>query len=232
MRKTTVALALALITAGTASAGFVSYAANPTSNSTDFAAGVATYGQTLNTLDFETHPLGTLNSTFYPGVTIAFGNTTNVTTELASQGGLTSPQSTGEGAGDASHHLTPDAAYTMTITFDTPVLAAGFFLIDFYNPSGVNGQPFIVYDGPNGTGNVLGSVTPAPYNFQINNKYFLGALSTDGDIRSIRFSSTGFAGDSVYIDNIQYSTTGTPEPGTWLLLASGGLLVVMKRRRA
>ena len=218
--------------AGLMHAGVVGYTLNPTGNSADFASGVASAGGTLlGTISWEDHALGTLDPNHYAGMKVSFDTTAVVTDSLSVGGSLTSPNSSGEGLAAADHHISPDSpAFSMTVDFADSVLGFGFYLIDFYNPGGANPATLQAYSGPGGTGTLLGTFGTAPYNFQLNYKYFLGVVSTDSDIRSVVFTTPGFAGDGVFLDDFQITDSGVPEPGT-SLLAGGGLLLAWLRLR-
>ncbi|HVV47297.1 MAG TPA: PEP-CTERM sorting domain-containing protein [Bryobacteraceae bacterium] len=214
-----------------ANASVIGYSSNPTTNSVDFASGAAANGGAITTLDFEN--LSGYDAHMYPGVTFAFTTNAVLTSGLAGHGTLNGPTSPGEGLQDGSTHIYPGAAaYQMSITFDNAVLAAGFFLIDYYNPSGANSGTLQAWDGAAGTGNLIGSAVSAGFNFQEDNKYFIGILSTDANIKSITFGSQGAAGDGIYIDDVKYaSVASAPEPGTWGLIGGGLLAGALFARR-
>ncbi len=118
--------------------------------------------------------------------------------------------------------------------FATPVLGAGLFTIDAYNPlPGYDNFSLSAWTGADGTGTLLGTATGAQFNFQPNNLYFLGVLSTAADIGSVVFSQNGTrTGDDVGLDNLEVAAApGTPEPGTWALLCAGAFLILFRLRR-
>ena len=121
--------------------------------------------------------------------------------------------------------------FDLEVTFIDPLLGFGFYIIDYYNPSGVNPGLLKAWDGPNGTGTLLGSFSTAQYDFQYNNKYFVGVTDSDRRIKSVTFGLPGGAGDSVYFDDLQLAS-GIPEPATMLLAGLAlGIVVYFDRRR-
>jgi hypothetical protein len=242
LRVWTVRLGLAVALAGViaceARAGTVGYVNNPTTNSSDFAAGVASLGGVLNTdVNFDAMPTGTLISNFYTasdGVTLTASSNANqvVFGPGPGQGNTTAPPvSPGEGPHPASNFLfvnspgqTPN---TLTISFNTPVLGAGLFLIDYFGAAGFNNSFTIeAFTGQNGTGTSLGSFASAQFNFQENKLYFMGVTSSAGDIGSLVLSRlSDNTGDNVGIDNIEFATASTavPEPSSLVLGLIGGL---------
>ncbi len=237
-RSLSVLLLLGAVLAVSAQAAVIGYVNNPTTNSVDWATAVAGLGGAINTnVNFDTHPLGALQNNFYSisdGLTFsttgsAFGGIENG--QGPSDGNTTStPLSAGEGLHPVSNYLLVNSLPSvLTLTFNTRVVGAGLFLIDYYNAdSAFNGWTVSAYTGPNGTGTMLGSFNSAVYNFQPNNMYFMGILSTDGDIRSVAFEKlTSNTGDTAGIDNIQFAaSSAVPEPGSVSLL-SGALLGIL-----
>ncbi|HBZ71348.1 MAG TPA: hypothetical protein DEP35_17095 [Deltaproteobacteria bacterium] len=214
-----VVIAFWLCLAPAAQATVIGFVSQPTTNSKDFAAAVAAREGAITTLDFETHPLGPVIPTFYPGVTLAFSPPDSVAVSDAppGSGSLAPPLSPGEGPYPVSRHIV-GGRFLLTITFDEPVLAVGFMTVDYFNPGGVNSTTLNAYEGPSGTGVLLGSFATAPFNFQTGNMYFVGALSTASDIRSITFRAPGNFNDGIFIDNVEYARV-VPEPGTLALVA-------------
>lgn len=222
-------LILGVFVAGAvANASVIGYSNSPATNSADFASGVAANGGTITTLDFEN--LSGYDAHMYPGVTFQVTPGPVLANGFAGHGSLDGPNSSGEGLQDGSTHIYAGAAaYQMSIAFDNPVLAAGFFLIDYYNPGNINSGELEAWDAD---GNRIGSAAAAGFNFQEDNKYFIGILSTDANIKSITFGSLGAAGDGVYIDDVKYaSIASAPEPRTWFLLGGGLLTAPLLARR-
>ena len=230
------ALATCAALTGQAQADLVGYVDNETGNSADWTNGVNGLGGLINTdMDFETHPLGPLDPNHYSGlgVTLTGVNFNDVIFGAGPGQGndFTEPLSDGEGLHPASNYLeAPATAGSLTISFDAPVLGVGFFTVDLFNPNNVNPVTIEAYDGPNGTGNFLGSYAGAGFNFQKNNLYFMGVTSSAVDIRSLVFVNPAGAGDRVGIDNIVFATV--PSPGLLPAFAVAGLLGSRRRRRA
>jgi hypothetical protein len=113
------------------------------------------------------------------------------------------------------------------VSFATPVLGAGLFIIDYFNPIGDNPLTIQAFTGSNGTGTSLGSFSSVAFNFQNNNLYFMGITSDQENIGSIVFTDINTnTGDTIGIDNIMFSRSlpsndPVPEPSTWLLMGTG-----------
>jgi len=213
---------------------------SPTGNYAAWSSQIVSLGSAVQTIDFESHPAGTLVPGFYPGVTLTpSGDVDTVTSGTGpGQGNDTSlPLSTGEGAHPSSNYLLDNGSpSTLPISFDSPVYGAGLFIIDYFNPSlGDNPLTLEAFTGPNGTGTSLGVVNSVAYNFQNNNMFFMGIVSTLGDIGSVVFTDVNSnTGDTTGIDNISYSGAGIariPEPSTFALLGAGISLLALRRRR-
>jgi len=223
-------LALWFCIAPAAQATVTGFMLNPTTNSEKFATAVAENEGLVTTLTFETHPLGPLDPTFYPGVNIQVSPAVSVRDTPVGAGSNAGPVSPGEGSYETSRYIyIPGGGHTMSITFEEPVLAVGFQTVDYFNPGGVNTTFLNAYSGPSGTGTKLGSFVTDGYNFQTGNVYFVGVLSTASDIRSITFPSPGRDNDGIFIDNIEYARV-VPEPGTSLLVMGGLLGLALTRR--
>jgi PEP-CTERM motif len=233
---------LYLVAAGTLGlhADIVGYVNNPTGNSVDFASGVASHGGgAITTLDFNSHPFGVLQSNFYTGVTLTFGSGASVNNGYDATVGATDPPlSNAEGLHDGSNHITPvGTRIRFVLNFDSPVMAAGFFVIDLHNPSGVNPATFTAFEGPGGTGPAIGSIfNAAGFNFELNHQYFMGILSSTQNIQSIVFTANGDGNDSIEIDDIKYARIGlaaTPEPSAVAMFLIGtAALGLLGRRKA
>ncbi len=242
MKLTHLSLACLLLSAAaSASAAVIGYGtSSPTGNAAAWSSAVSGLGGTVSTLDFESHPLGALQSNHYTGVTLTASGDVNTVTNGAgpAQGNIFStPLSSGEGAHPASNYLfdgeTPSA---LTISFDSAMLGVGLYIIDYFNPDpGSNPLQIEAFDGINGTGSSLGLFSSVAYNFQSNNMYFMGVTSSDNNIRSLLFRDVNSStGDTTGIDNIVYakSNGGTvPEPGTLALLGLGFAGLAASRRR-
>jgi hypothetical protein len=217
--------------------GFV---ANPTTNSSDFQAFVTGLGATVNTnVNFDAHPVGPLNPTFY---TLSDGVTLTETGSIADvqngagpgQGNTSSgPLSPGEGKHPASNFLFDGGIGTLTVSFDSGVSGVGLFTADYFNPQNNNPLTIEAFTGANGTGTSLGSFSSVAFNFQANNLYFMGLATNNGSnsIGSLVFTDVNTAtGDTLAIDDIRFSRVSpnnvTPEGDSFLLLTSGLLPLV------
>lgn len=248
-RSFAIALVSSFVVVSSAPAAFVAYAANPTTNSTDWAAGVTALGGVINNnVNFNAHPTGGLQPNFYlgsDGVTLtAVGDVNTVLNDAGPGQSNTSstPLSSGEGPHPVSNYLFDGgAASSLTIDFATPVTGAGLFVIDYFNPNNDNPLTLSAYTGANGTGTLIGTANAAAFNFQSNNVYFLGVISTLGDIRSVVFTDVNsVTGDTTGIDDIRFAPAGgtptvvAPLPPTVLLAGFGlvGMLGLRRRRLA
>lgn len=81
--------------------------------------------------------------------------------------------------------------------------------MDLFNPNGVHPVKIEAFTGPNGTGDLLGSFNAAGFNFQKNKLYFMGIVSTDRNVGSVRITVTGGAGDVLGIDDFLFAAGGT-----------------------
>ena len=201
------AAACAMVATG-AFAGLTGYVDNPAGNSSDWTNAILGMGGVVNAdIDFESHPLGPLDPNHYSGLGATLGQTGGYDVRFGegpAQGNhTTEPLHKGEGPHPASNFLFAGDAGTFTISFDRPVLGIGLFTVDLFNPNGANDVSIEAYDGPNGTGNLLGSFSAADFNFQANNgnnMYFMGVTSDQGNLRSLVFVNPGGAGDDLGID--------------------------------
>jgi hypothetical protein len=233
MRSLLPILALMLTLALCCQAGVIGFVSSPTTDSSDFATAVVSNGGSLNTsINFDTHPTGALQADFYSGLGATLGGTGDFTSVQNGAGpgqGNTSapPLSGGEGLHAISNFVGGNIpGGTFTVSFSSAVLGVGLFTVDLFNPGGVfNNATIEIFDGPDGTGTSLGTFNAVGYNFQPNNLYFMGAISTSNDIRSLVFTSTGGGGDVIGLDNVEFATTGiptgVPEPGALGLLGLG-----------
>jgi hypothetical protein len=184
---------------------------------------VAGLGGTVKTLDFETHPEGPLQSSFYltsDGVTLTeVGDLDQVFFTTGSIGGSdTPPLSDGEGTFTGSRVVGTGQvdASQFTISFDRPVWGAGLFVVDLYNPGGVNTATLAAYDGPDGTGTLLGTASAAGFNFQTDRRYFMGVGDDAGTIRSVVFTDGSYLTDGIWLDDVMFAATASPVvPSTW-----------------
>ncbi len=244
-----VALTLSLLNAPAAHAQLTGFVNNPTTNSTDFNTFVTALGGVINTnLDFEGHPIGPLQSTFYlvsDGVTITTNQSGN---QVAAGPGpsqsntFSTPLSSGEGVHPNSNYLGfgVEEPNTVTFSFNSPISAFGLFTIDLFNPSNNSIISITAFDGQNGAGTQLGSFNSLAFNFQQDNLYFEGLADTVGanSISSVVVSrTTNGSGDISGLDNIRFArgsgVVAVPEAGTLALAlpALGMVGTVIARRR-
>ena len=228
-----------------AEAATTAFADNPTGNSTDWDTYVTTHGGAVTaTLDFETHPLGVLQSEFYAGqgvhMALAGSNLTyNAVYDYRNDYNGTvygyGPNSSGEGVAAESRAYSaynPDGEWTLTLSFDQAVMGAGLFVIDLFNGLGNRTVTLAAYDGFGGGGNLLATASAPAYNYQLYNKLFLGVASDTANIRSVVFTNPApYAGDGIALDDLRIATP-VPEPETYALMLAGlGLLGFVARRR-
>ena len=246
MKRSTLAFVAVVVLAcvGTAHGTVTFYVNNLTGNSTDWGSAVTGLGGVVNTnVNFNAHSTGALNGTFYSasdGVT--FSRTGSFSAVLFGAGPgqsntYTPPLTPGEGPHAASNYLFAAATgSTLTISFSQPALGAGLFVIDLFNPmqsSPSNPVSIEAFTGPGGTGTSLGSAAAPAYNFQPNHLLYLGVVSSDWDIRSLRLTDPGALADQIGVDDIRFATV-IPEATslvTWSLLGVLGLAVTWWRRR-
>jgi hypothetical protein len=230
------------IVATTANAAVFGFVNNPTTNSTDWAASVVANGggAGINTsVNFDSHPTGALVPGFYSGsagVTLTPSGDVN-TVQIGGVAQLNTsqpPLSPGEGPHASSNFLFDGgSASSLTISFNAPVLGAGLFIFDYFNPFGNN--PLTI-EAFNGIGNSLGLFSAAAFNFQPDNMYFMGVVSTAQDISSLVFTDVNSnTGDTTGIDDIRFARgaapSSVPEPGALALFAAAFGALGMSRRR-
>ncbi|MEK7781370.1 MAG: hypothetical protein AAB370_07710 [Verrucomicrobiota bacterium] len=147
------------------------------------------------------------------------------------------PGEPGDGNGFLASFRAPSPNGDLTLDFSTPVAAFGatFIHLDattlrrwgLHLPGTIR-----AYDGPNGTGNLLGSVNSSGwfasslgYNFD-----FVGVMSASQNIQSVVIGGSvepkGFG-----LDGYAYSLTPVPEPMTASIICLGLTSVICLKRR-
>jgi len=140
----------------------------------------------------------------------------------------------------ANNPSQPGIAFFLTGAGDIMNIANGFDTgFSFYYSAAVYSGTVTVYDGPNGTGNVLAQlnlpVTPTlpPGSPAYNNWQPIG-VTFSGIAKSVNFSGVA---NYIGFDNItlgsETPTAPVPEPGTWIagVFMAGMMGCVMFRRR-
>jgi hypothetical protein len=191
------------------------FVGNPTSNSADWTNYVrGAGGAVVSHLDFETHPNGPLQNDFYlasDGVTLSQVEWGTVQTGSGSaEGSNAEPLSPGEGPLGSATYVTSGGPYQMTVSFDEPVMGAGFMFADYFNAQGDNTNTIEAFSGPDGTGTSLGQFPAVALNFESNNLYFMGLADAANTIGSVVLSGPRLHGDSVYLDKILFARLGDP----------------------
>jgi hypothetical protein len=194
-------------------AGILEFVSSPTENSSLMATWAASLGPYAidGSVDFEKHPNGELIPDFYPGVTLAGENVVVDHGPGSPSGTDAPPLSDGEGPLGRFQGYTANGAvsdgWSLTVTFDNPVVAAGFMTADVFNGFGDNGPTVEAYDGPDATGTLLAAYPGAAFNFELNNRYFMGIGDAAGRIKSIRIAlATVLYGDSQYVDGVLFAS--------------------------
>ncbi len=235
------------LSANAAYASASAFANNPATNSIDWTNQVTSLGGLVNTsINFETHPLGALQPSFYAGLGVnmvlsgsqftfneVYDYRNNYNGTVSGYG----PNSPGEGVTAESRAFSaynPNGAWSLTLNFDQAVLGAGLFVIDLFNGLGDRTVTLSAYDGINGTGNLLTTASAPSYNYQLYNKLFLGVANDTAtpSIRSVLLTNPyPYYGDGIALDDIRVAAV--PEPETYALMLAGlGLVGFAARRRA
>lgn len=238
----------ALVMAHSASAGVITTFTNaPSSNSVNWTNAVTATSGVINTdLNFESSPVGTLDSNLYlvsNGVTIMGSNFVNgggTQVTIVNDPGPTQSNTFGALAGEgvyaqSNYAVKSSTTYgALTISFNDKISAFGLFIIDLFARDTASEAPQLaVYSGANGTGTLLGTAFALlNSNFQPNHLYFIGLSSTENEIGSVVFSdNSGSTSDVIGVDNLRYARIPAappiPEPSSVVLMlaaCAGGLV--------
>ncbi len=250
IRRVLLVLGIAFVfSIDSASAALMNFVNAPSSNSTNWGTYVASHHGVVNTnIDFEKPSIPVdqqLNPDAYlasDGVTLTtagFGSAQSagdIVFNAGPSGVNTTNAIPGEGLYSPSKYLLKNSAGTgsLTISFNNPVMAVGFFIIDLFRRNDDTQVTIEAFTGANGTGASLGKVAGLQNNFQTNNIYFMGVSSTANEIGSLVFSDPG-AGvsgtDSIGIDNIEFAIYSAPpvipEPSSAALAVLGAFGVAV-----
>ncbi|MBX7164819.1 MAG: PEP-CTERM sorting domain-containing protein [Pirellulales bacterium] len=159
--------------------------------------------------------------------------TPNLTTGSFASFPLGGPDNPGGGDGYLSRSLGVGIPLThVTVDLSSPVAAFGAtFAHNTQNGLHLSGS-LTVYDGPAGTGNIVGSILSSGLlDGQTSNIDFVAIWSDAANIRSAVL--TGIGDDHAFaIDGYGASLTPTPEPASWVLLAIGSAGLALAARRS
>lgn len=223
---------------GGARAAVIGFVANPTGNFADWTTHLAATGAgTVTVIDFEAHPVGPLNGSFYTGQGVSmsitapdFEGVLDVTGVPA--GSSDCPCSTGEGPFPLSRALIYNDRVSLIVSFANAVSAFGMLTGDHYDPAGTDPITIEAFTGTDATGTSLGSFQSAPFNFQLGYSYFMGIASGTNEIRSVRITDAlSGTNDGVDLDDFRLAMVNVPEPATLSVfgLAVAGLLGLRRR---
>lgn len=248
----TICTAALIAIASQASAVLTPYVNNPHTNSPDWTNAVTAAGGTISTINFNDIATGALtfvSSGNYAlnsyqaskGVTFAVkGNAPAITNGIGPADSGVYSQNTGEGKHPASNFLSFPAAglgsaYTtsITINFDNPVAAVGFFSIDLASWTSAEILTIEAFTGANATGTSLGTATSYnPAFFQQSYMYFMGVKNNANTIKSFQIRGNWqsfYVGDSVGFDDFKFAVV--PEPATMSILCLGVLALIRRHKQ-
>lgn len=243
-----------LMSVGQVGAVLTAYVDNPHTNSVDWANAVTAAGGRIVNLNFDDIPAGplTLVSTgnyilnaYQESRGVSFsvkGNAPAITNGVGPADSGIYSQNTGEGTHAASNYMSfpaPDffggGPYTTSITvnFDSPVGAVGFFSIDLASWTSAEILTIEAFTGPDASGTSLGTATSFnPAFFQPRYMYFMGFTTDTNEIGSFQIRGNWqnqYIGDSVGFDDFRFALI--PEPTMLVLLTLGGLSFLRRRTR-
>ncbi|GAB5406015.1 MAG: hypothetical protein Aurels2KO_42460 [Aureliella sp.] len=229
-----VCLVVSLFAANVAHAGLTFSTSPGTINSTTWTSNVTSFGGTVDSsVDFDAHPLGALDSTFYNGSGVTITSSISSTVKAGPGPGEinTTNQGAGEGVNGNTNYLEMSGTGSVVLSFDAPVIGVGVFTIDKFTSSTFDIE---VFSGANATGTSLGSsgAVGAGTNFQQNRLYFIGVNTDDAStFRSIRITQSVAFTDAIGFDNVRFATVAVPEPSSLMVLGGLGCVACLRRRR-
>ena len=147
------------------------------------------------------------------------------------------PADPGSGDGYISCDCAGIPVSSVTLNFSSTLAAFGVTFYHFSPSRGFgNNAPALlqVFDGSNGSGNMLASITSVGWLGGLNgNPDFVAIWSDSLNIRSAVLTGTDLNTRGFWVDGYGVSQTPTPEPTTLLLLGTGlaGIGVAIRKRR-
>ncbi len=199
--------------------GIQAFYASPATNSADWTLAADALGARLCIADFAAHPVGPVVPDFYlstMGFTMqlvggVYGSVQD--SAGAMSGSVVPPLSEGEGLRPYGRDIVVGgSSWTVTVDFAEPVGGFGTMTGDVFNPFNDNAVTVKAFDGPSGTGRLLGQASALPYCFQLNWNYFLGLVDPKGRIRSVTISCPGLYGDGVFLEDFRVARLGVVLP--------------------
>ena len=119
----------------------------------------------------------------------------------------------------------------VTLDFSTPLAAFG---VTFNRWTASYPATLEVFDGEGGAGNLLGSISCAPYSYPVSQdnppQDFVGLWSSTANIRSAVMYGSG-PENEFHVDGYGFSFTPAPEPGIIALSICGLASFGLRRRR-
>ena len=148
-----------------------------------------------------------------------------------------SPADPGSGDGYTVCICAGISVSSFTLNFSSPLAAFGVTFHHFFPNQGVGNElPALlqVFDGPNGSGNLLGSIMSVGWLGGANgNADFVAIWSNSVNIRSAVLTGTDPNTRGFAVDGYGVSQTPIPEPATLLLISTGlvGVVAATYKRR-